>query len=38
MGKARDRSRARLAQLAKLVDQLGSDEDISDVPPHMLGR
>lgn len=37
-GKARDRVRADLARAAKAVDQIRGDEDISDIPPHMLGR
>lgn len=37
-GKARDRVRADLARAAKAIEQIHSDEDISDIPPHMLGR
>jgi hypothetical protein len=37
-GKARDKVRAELARAAKVAGQLASDEDLSDVPPHMLGR
>lgn len=36
--KARDKVRADLARASKAVAQLRSDEDISDIPPHMLGR
>jgi len=37
-GKARDKVRAELARAAKVAQMLESDEDISDIPPHMLGR
>lgn len=37
-GDARDRVRAQLHRAEKVALQLTSDEDISDIPPHMLGR
>jgi hypothetical protein len=36
--KARDKVRADLARAAKTVEQIRSEDDISDIPPHMLGR
>jgi hypothetical protein len=36
--KARDSVRAKLAQASKAAELIGSDEDISDIPPHLLGR
>lgn len=38
IGEARDRVRAQLHRAEKLVTQISSEEDISDIPPHMLGR
>lgn len=36
---ARDRVRAQLARAAKVARMLADeDEDISDIPPHLLGR
>lgn len=38
IGDARDKVRAQLHRAEKIARQLGSDEDLSDVPPHMLGQ
>jgi len=38
VGKARDRVRADLARAAKTARLIQSDEDISDIAPHLLGR
>lgn len=38
IGEARDRVRAQLHRADKLARQLSSEEDLSDVPPHMLGK
>jgi len=38
IGEARDRVRSQLHRAEKVHQQLHSDEDISDIPPHMLGR
>jgi hypothetical protein len=38
IGKVRDRVRADLGRAAKATEQMRSDEDISDIAPHLLGR
>jgi hypothetical protein len=38
IGEARDKVRAQLNRAARVAQQISSDEDISDVPPHMLGQ
>lgn len=42
VAKARDKTRADLARAAKVAEMLTDDgedgKDISDIPPHMLGR
>lgn len=38
VGDARDKVRAQLHRAAKIATQISSDEDLSDVPPHMLGQ
>lgn len=38
IGEARDKVRAQLHRAEKVAVQIRSEEDISDVPPHMLGR
>lgn len=38
IGEARDRVRAQLHRAEKVATQMQSEEDISDIPPHMLGR
>lgn len=35
---ARDRVRVHLARAAKVAQSIADDEDLSDVPPHLLGR
>ena len=35
---ARDRVRVQLARAEKVARTLASDEDVSDIPPHLLGR
>ena len=35
---ARDQVRVQLARAAKVAQQIASQEDISDIPPHLLGR
>lgn len=37
VGEARDKVRAQLHRASKVAEQLRSEEDISDIPPHMLG-
>jgi len=38
VGDARDKVRATLGKASKVAQQLASGEDLSDIPPHMLGR
>jgi hypothetical protein len=38
IGEARDKVRAQLHRAEKVVQQIHGDQDISDVPPHMLGK
>jgi|1186.fasta_scaffold667715_2 hypothetical protein len=38
IGEARDKVRAQLSRAEKVARQVQSEEDISDIPPHMLGR
>jgi hypothetical protein len=38
IGEARDKVRVQLHRAEKVVLQVGSEEDISDTPPHMLGQ
>lgn len=35
---ARDKVRAQLARAAKVANQIADEEDLSDIPPHLLGR
>lgn len=35
---ARMRVRTNLARATRAAEQVASDEDISDIPPHLLGR
>jgi hypothetical protein len=38
IGEARDNVRAQLHRAEKVAVQIRDEEDISDVPPHMLGQ
>jgi vacuolar-type H+-ATPase subunit H len=35
---ARMKVRTHLARATRAIEQLAGDEDISDIPPHLLGR